>query len=73
MFPKSVVSSDADSIKNSVWQIRADPAWLARVKAAAKSKGLTAAAWLRMVAIERMNGDGIPVPTAASPDHKPRS
>lgn len=46
--------------KSGVWQIRADRDWLARVKLAAKMKGLSAAAYLRMVAIERMDADGIP-------------
>ena len=55
-----------DTLKNKVWQIRVDDDFLQWLKAAAESKGLSAAAYLRMVAIDRMVEDGVPKPPPRS-------
>lgn len=56
-----------DTLKNKVWQIRVDDEWLRWIKAAAEEKKLSAAAYLRMIALDRVKADGIP-----RPDEKPK-
>ena len=51
-----------DTLQNKVWQIRVSEEWLEWLKVAAKTKELPAAAYLRMIATERMQADGIPKP-----------
>jgi len=60
-----------DTLKNKVWQIRVDDDFLRWLKAAAEAKGLTAAAYLRMIAIDRMIADGIPKPPKKKPRDQP--
>ncbi len=56
-----------DTLKNKVWQIRVDDEWLRWLKVAAKTKELSAAAYLRMVATDRMVADNIPKPPPPKP------
>lgn len=51
-----------DTLQNKVWQIRVSEEWLEWLKVAAKTKELSAAAYLRMVATDRMIADAIPKP-----------
>lgn len=51
-----------DTLKNRVWQIRVTDEWLRWLKAGAETKELSAAAYLRMIATERLQADGIPKP-----------
>ena len=60
-----------DTVKNKVWQIRVDDEWLRWLKTAAKQKELSAAAYLRMIATERMVADGVPRPSHQPQKRKP--
>jgi len=56
--------------KDIPFQIRCSASWLERIQFAADALGLSAAAYIRMVTIERMNQDGIP--TSPPPQKKPK-
>jgi hypothetical protein len=46
------------------FQIRCPRSWLDRLEIAAELKGISAAAYIRMVTSERMDADGVPRKTA---------
>ena len=48
--------------KENRLNLRADAEWLARVRVAAKRKGLEVSSYVRMVITERMDADQVPKP-----------